>query len=207
MRFTWTTRGASIRVLTTALALGCFAVPLTARARIEGAALIGTPAPSWDVTGWINSAPLTPRQLRGHVVLIRWWTGPECPYCRASAPYLERWYETYRGRGLVVLGFYHHKSPEPLTAAHVENLVSEYGFTFPVAVDPEWRTLRRWWLEGHERSFTSVSFLLDADGIIRYVHPGGTYSPRSRREIEAKIRELLPRSRANLPEARAASDR
>jgi hypothetical protein len=30
-----------------------------------------------------------------------------------------------------------------------------YQFRFPVAVDPDWHTLQRWWLDGHERSWTS----------------------------------------------------
>lgn len=52
----------------------------------------------------------------------------------------------------------------------------KYGFTFPVAVDVNWSTLERWWLRGHQRSFTSVSFLLDREGKIRGVHPGGRLS-------------------------------
>jgi hypothetical protein len=43
-----------------------------------------------------------------------------------------------------------------------------------VAIDPDWRTLRRWWLDGAERGFTSASFLLDREGAVRWIHPGGT---------------------------------
>jgi hypothetical protein len=35
--------------------------------------------------------------------------------------------------------------------------------------------LRRWWLDGGDRQFTSVSFLLDRRGIVRWIHPGGEY--------------------------------
>jgi thiol-disulfide isomerase/thioredoxin len=176
--------------------------------RSEGAELVGTPSPDWDVTDWINSPPLSRDDLKGRVVLVRWWTGPDCPYCRSSAPALERWHETYARHGLTVLGFYHHKAATPLTRAHVEALVRQYGLRFPVAVDPRWRTLRRWWLDEHERGWTSVSFLLDRNGVIRLVHPGGTYSRSDARRIEAKIRELLAEpvksatqgSRASRPE-------
>jgi hypothetical protein len=50
-------------------------------------------------------------------------------------------------------------------------------FTFPVAVDPDWHTLDRWWQpKTKERSFTSVGFLIDQQGKIRHVHPGGEYA-------------------------------
>jgi len=157
----------------------------------EGAELIGTKAQQWDVIEWLNSKPLSLEELQGRTVLVRWWTGPECQYCALSAPHLNTWYERYHTNGLIVLGFYHHKSPEPLTQEHVERLVERYGFRFPVAVDPGWRTLRRWWLEGHERSWTSVSFLIDQEGIIRSVHPGGSYATAEAEEVESMIRALL----------------
>lgn len=168
----------------------------SAQATPEGAELIGTPAPGWDVIEWINSKPLTLDDLRGRVVLVRWWTGPECPYCAASAPSLNAWHAHDQAKGLVVIGFYHHKSPSPLTRRHVEQLVKRFRFRFPVAIDPDWRTLRRWWLEGHEHRWTSVSFLLDKAGIIRYVHPGGAYSEDEVRVLTALIERLLKTSAA-----------
>ena len=153
--------------------------------------LIGTALPEWSVTDWIHSAPLSLEQLRGQVVLVRWWTGPGCPYCSASAPYLNRWHQQYRSQGLVVLGFYHHKSDEPWTRAQVARLAAQLGFRFPIAIDPEWRTLKRWWLDGQDRTATSVSFLIDRQGILRYVHPGLAYSPEEAVEIESHIQRLV----------------
>lgn len=46
------------------------------------------------------------------------------------------------------------------------------GIEFPVAVDADW-TLRSWWLDGRERVFTSVTFVLDREGVVRQVHRGG----------------------------------
>jgi thiol-disulfide isomerase/thioredoxin len=139
----------------------------------EGDELLGTRPPEWQVTGWLNSPPLRLAELRGRAVLVRWWTGPECPFCRASAPALRRLREIYGDRGLVVVGFYHHKSRARLDPDRVAALAAEMGYDFPVAIDPEWRTLRRWWLDGADRGFTSVSFLLDRGGAVRWIHPGG----------------------------------
>lgn len=47
------------------------------------------------------------------------------------------------------------------------------GFQFPVVIDPEWRTLKRWWQEAGGGDWTSVSLLLDRDGRVRHIHPGG----------------------------------
>jgi thiol-disulfide isomerase/thioredoxin len=157
----------------------------------EGSELVGKAASSWNEPQWVQGGPLTLEGLRGRLVLLRWWTGPECPYCEASAPYLNEWHEKYASRGLVVIGFYHHKSQKALAVDSVNRLAARFGFRFPIAIDPDWRTLRRWWLDGADRSYTSVSFLLDRNGIIRYVHRGGTYSRENAATIEAEIRKLL----------------
>ena len=72
-------------------------------------------------------------------------------------------------------------------------LAGELGFEFPVAIDAGWRTLRAWWLDDHERGWTSVSFLLDRQGVIRHVHPGGQYVQGSLEHaaLEAAIERLL----------------
>jgi hypothetical protein len=53
-------------------------------------------------------------------------------------------------------------------------IAEEKHFTFPIAVDGDWTALKRWWLT-KDRDFTSVSFLVDQNGIIRYVHRGGEF--------------------------------
>ena len=157
------------------------------------AALLGRRAPEWTVSHWRNGPPVTLQELRGKVVLVRWWTAPDCPYCRATAPALNELHELYRGRGLVVLGFYHHKSAGPLDPKQVAAWADDLGFEFPLAIDDDWRTLRRWWLDQVTSSWTSVTFLLDRQGVIRHIHPGGQYvkGDRDYAVLVAKIEELL----------------
>jgi peroxiredoxin len=140
--------------------------------------VVGRPAPPWELEQWINSKPLTLASLRGKVVLVRWFMSPECPFCTATAPSLNQLHREYAARGLVVVGAYHHKRAEPLGPGEVAGYAAQYGFQFPVAVDPEWRTLRNWWLRpAHSRRWTSVSFLIDRRGVVRHVHTGGKYAP------------------------------
>jgi thiol-disulfide isomerase/thioredoxin len=162
----------------------------------EGDELLGRPAAEWEVTHWINSPPLRLADLRGKVVLVRWWTAPDCPFCAASAPTLNELDRRYGGQGLVVVGLYHHKEESPLDTAAVERYARGFGFRFPLAIDVDWKTLRRWWLDTGNRGWTSVSFLIDRGGIVRYVHPGGQYAPGEpdARQLEATLVDLLNRS-------------
>jgi thiol-disulfide isomerase/thioredoxin len=154
--------------------------------------LLGRRAPDWDGAIWLNSAPVQLPQLAGKVVLIRWWTAPGCPYCRATAPALNEFHAAYRDRGLEVIGFYHHKSTAPLDQKDVMEHARRFGFNFPIAVDPDWQTLKRWWLHNDER-WTSVSFLLDRRGVVRHIHPGGQYvkGDAEYQLLRSKIEELL----------------
>ena len=155
--------------------------------------LIGSKAPAWHVTSWLNSSALELKDLQGKVVLVRWWTAPDCPYCQATAPALNEFNEKYHAQGLQVIGFYHHKADEPLKMGRVKEFVENFGFKFPVAIDPDWQTLRRWWLDDHARAWTSVSFLIDRHGVIRHIHPGGQYvkGDKDYERMKKKIAELL----------------
>jgi thiol-disulfide isomerase/thioredoxin len=135
--------------------------------------VVDEPAKPWTVSQWFNSAPLSLEAMRGKVVLVRWFMGPSCPFCSATAPTLRALDEKYRDKGLAVIGMYHHKEETPLDPEQVGGWVKQYGYKFPVAIDKDWTTLDRWWLGGHERSFTSVSFLIDKTGVVRRVHLGG----------------------------------
>ncbi|MDQ3370181.1 MAG: TlpA family protein disulfide reductase [Myxococcota bacterium] len=153
------------------------AAPVAAADNDRLVGVIDELAPPFEVTQWFNSAPLTLEQLRGKVVFVRWFMGPSCPFCSATAPTLRALHERHAAKGLAVIGMYHHKEATPLDPTQVAGWVKHYGYQFPVAIDQGWATLRRWWLDGHERSFTSVSFLLDKRGIVRRVHLGGTIEP------------------------------
>ena len=52
-----------------------------------------------------------------------------------------------------------------------------------VAIDPAWRTLDAWWLKDHRRRWTSVTFVLDRKGVIRFIHPGGHEFPKAAPEL------------------------
>jgi thiol-disulfide isomerase/thioredoxin len=143
----------------------------------SGVELIGRPAPGWTFDHWIRTPPLSLEGLRGKVVLVRWWT-EGCHFCASTLPGLERLRRDDAERGLVVIGVFHPKPPHAVSDRHIVAVANRLGFLGPIAVDRQWATLDRYWLDGHpERNWTSVSFLIDRNGVIRWVHGGGEYYP------------------------------
>lgn len=183
-----------------ALALLLMSVPCAAGDFSRGDDRLGLPAPKIELQRWLHSAPLEMDALRGKVVLIRWWT-EGCPYCAATAPALRELDQKYGNRGLVVIGIFHPKPPGDWSMERVRAASDSLGFTFPVALDADWTALRRWWPDLERRGWTSVSFVVDKRGIIRYVHPGGEFHASSEpehaacehdyKDIERTIRRLL----------------
>ena len=147
--------------------------------------------PSFTNMEWMQSPPVDLRRLRGKVVLIRWWTDG-CVYCANSSEALNEWYEAYHQTGLEVLGIYHPKprdhQPGP---EEVREYAQEKDFRFPIGLDLRWQNLEKVWLSCGEKPFTSVSFLLDKQGRIAYIHPGGEYHRMPADGHEQCVRDYL----------------
>jgi peroxiredoxin len=158
---------------------------------LAAATVIGNPAPELPDLRWVQGGPLRLAELRGKVVLIRFFTDRECPFCSATAPALNAFDREFAPRGLVVLGLYTPKPrPRPTSVDDVRKTVEAYGFRFPVAVDDGWKALRRLWLDRADTGWTSASLLLDRSGVVRHVHPGGVFAkdspdPQARSDYEA----------------------
>lgn len=146
--------------------------------RTAGDDLIGLQAPPFKFVGWLNSEPLTLEDLKGRVVLVRWFTDT-CPYCASSTPALRQLHEEYKDKGLTIIGVFHPKAGrnDPLDIKRVEQVVKIRDFKFPIGIDWDWRkeTLKDWWLTGPDRPATSVTFILDKSGVIQFIHPGMEY--------------------------------
>jgi len=172
----------------------------------SGVELLGKPAPKWTFTRWVGE-PLALEKLRGKVVLLRWWN-TDCHYCRATLPEIESLREKWGKDGFVTVAVFHPKPPHPVKDADVKRWAEARGYHGPLAIDQEWTTLSRYWLAGHpERNWTSVSFLIDRDGKIVWVHGGGEYhhstDPRHAScdaratELEAKLAGLMKKPGGN----------
>ncbi len=166
--------------------------------------ILGQPVPEWPTKApekWVQGGPLTLADLRGKVVLIRFFMDADCPLCRGTAPALNEFHHEFSSRGLVVVGMYTPKPrPRPVTVERAREYVEAYGFQFPVAVDDDWSALRRLWLDRvPDADFTSASLLIDRKGILRHVHEGGLFAEnagsaearRGYQEMRGAIEKLL----------------
>jgi thiol-disulfide isomerase/thioredoxin len=138
--------------------------------------------PSLDgATGWLNSEPLGPAELRGHVVLVNFWT-LTCINWLRQEPYVRAWSQAYRDDGLIVIGAH---TPEFTFERETERIrlaIQHRGIDYPVAIDSAYGV----W-EAFDNNYWPALYFVDTDGIIRDSHFGeGRYE-----ESERVIQELL----------------
>jgi thiol-disulfide isomerase/thioredoxin len=130
---------------------------------------------------WLNSTPLSFRQLRGRVVLVDFWDYT-CANCIRTLPYVQAWHESYQDKGLTVIGVHTPEFTFAQYESNVERGIREFGLTYPIVVDSN----REIWSAFANR-YWPTRYLLDKDGYLRYGHFGeGGY-----RECEQAIQELI----------------
>jgi len=130
---------------------------------------------------WINSPPLTRDQLKGHVVLVDFWTY-SCINCLRATPYVEAWAEKYKSAGLIVIGVHTPEFAFERDLDNVQRAVRELKITYPVALDNDYKIWKAF-----NNSFWPADYLVDVTGKIRHHHFGeGKYD-----ETEQQIQELL----------------
>ena len=178
---------------------------VSAAATTRRAALLGTAAASLLATGsradapaaklgdfgqapeftgiakWLNSDPLTMAGLRGKVVLVDFWAY-SCINCLRTLPFVTRWYDTYRTRGLVVVGVHAPEFAFERNTANVLAAMRRFGVHYPVAQDNDLATWR-----AYANQYWPAEYLIDRSGRIVLKHYGeGQYG-----EMENAIRMLL----------------
>jgi cytochrome c biogenesis protein CcdA/thiol-disulfide isomerase/thioredoxin len=139
-------------------------------------------APSFaGATGWLNSRPLTAKDLRGKVVLVDFWTY-SCVNCLRSLPYVRAWHERYAKEGLVVVGVHSPEFAFERDAGNVKTAAADLKVRYPIALDNDFAIWKAF-----DNQYWPAHYLIDAQGRIRYHHFGeGNYA-----ETEQMIRRLL----------------
>ncbi len=85
-------------------------------------------------TGWLNSSPLTPAELRGKIVLVDFWEYT-CVNCLRTLPYLREWYKRYASMGFVIVGVHTPEFTFSSESKNVDAADKRLGVTWPVALD------------------------------------------------------------------------
>jgi len=132
-------------------------------------------------TGWLNSEPLGPAGLRGHVVLVNFWT-LTCINWLRQEPYVRAWSQAYRNDGLVVIGVHTPEFSFEHEIDRVRQATKERAIDYPVALDNDYEI----WSAFNNHYWPALYFV-DADGVIHDHHFGeGRYE-----ESERVIQRLL----------------
>jgi Thioredoxin like C-terminal domain/AhpC/TSA family len=141
----------------------------------------GEVPPLSGATGWLNSPPLTPAELRGNVVVINFCTYTCINWLR-QLPYVRAWAERYKDHGLVTIGAH---TPEFSFEHDVDNVrraVQEMRLEYPIAIDSDYAI----W-QAFDNAYWPALYFVDAEGHIRHHHFGeGAYE-----ESEMVIQRLL----------------
>src|SRR5579871_5805967 len=134
-------------------------------------------------TGWINSKPLTAKQLKGKVVLVDFWTY-SCINCLRALPYIRAWADKYKDDGLVVIGVHSPEFDFEGQTANVQKAVQKFGITYPVALDSNHAI----W-DAFHNEYWPAHYFIDAAGKVRFEHFGEGNYEQSERWIQQLLQE------------------
>jgi thiol-disulfide isomerase/thioredoxin len=133
---------------------------------------------SFDATGWLNSPPLTPADLRGKVVLVNFWTYT-CVNWLRQLPYVRAWAAKYTGHGLVVVGVHTPEFGFEHSGDNVRRAVRDMRVGYPVAIDNDYAVWRAF-----DNHYWPALYFADAQGQIRHHHFGEGEYQRSEMVIQ-----------------------
>jgi cytochrome c biogenesis protein CcmG, thiol:disulfide interchange protein DsbE len=135
-------------------------------------------APDFRVTT-LDGQTLTLSDLRGAPVLLNFWAS-WCPPCKAEMPAMQKIYQEYAGRGLIVLAV-NASAQDDVAAARA--FLLDYGLTFPVGLDMQNEAMRAF-------NVTSLpsTYFIRADGIIEEVVIGG---PMAEALLRTRVEKIL----------------
>ena len=129
-------------------------------------------------TEWLNSEPLGPAELRGHVVLVNFWTWTCINWLRQE-PYVRAWSHAYRNDGLIVIGVHTPEFSFEHDIDGVRQATADRAIDYPVAVDNDFEIWRAF-----DNRFWPALYFVDTDGIIRDDHFGEGRYEQSERVIQ-----------------------
>ena len=141
--------------------------------------LIGKPAPSFSVSTANGKGTVDLSSLKGKVVIVDFWA-TWCGPCKESFPKLQEIYTKYNSSGLEIVG---------LSEDDENQGIAEFGqahgnVKFPIGWDNGKSVAGQ-----YKPPTMPTSFVIDKNGIVRFVHVG--YHDNDQAEIEKELKTLL----------------
>jgi peroxiredoxin len=130
----------------------------------------------------MDSSTTTLADYEGKSVLVVNFWGLRCQNCIEEMPFLERLYNKYGSKGLVILGVNTDGVDEKLLPKFMPQLPVKVSY--PIVVDPEFALA-----DAYQMMAAPLTILIAKDGTVRYRHEG--YEPSIEAEYITIIEKLL----------------
>lgn len=127
---------------------------------------------------WLGSEPLGPAELRGHVVVVNFWT-LTCINWLRQEPYVRAWSQAYRDEGLIVIGVHTPEFSFEHEIDRIRKAIQERGIHYPVPVDNGFEIWRAF-----DNHYWPALYFIDKEGVIRDQHFGEGRYEQSERVIQ-----------------------
>ena len=144
---------------------------------------VGARAPAFDLARLDGKGKVSLASLRGKTVVLNFWAS-WCDPCKREAPALEKLWQDYRGKGVVVLGV----DTGPDAKSDGRRFAAAHRLTYPIVFDPNALVAAN----SYDVAGLPVTYVLDRQG---RVVGGGVLGPISdkgfanafRRDLEAAM--------------------
>lgn len=137
-------------------------------------------------TEWLNSKPLTKKDLLGKVTLIDFWTF-DCWNCYRSFPWLHGVEKEYKDKGFKIVGIHSPEFSHEKIHSNIMAKIKEFEITNPVMVDND----MGYWRAMNNRYWPSY-YVVDKKGRVRANFIGETHADtKQAKDIEKVIKDLL----------------
>ena len=138
-------------------------------------------------TNWVNSKPLTLKELRGKVVLVHFYAF-QCHNCHANFEIYRRWHDQLRSKGVEVVGIQTPETAQERDPAAVKSAAGERKLEFPILVDLESKNWAAW-----GNTMWPTVYVIDKNGYIRHWWQGelNWKGATADKTIETVVEQLL----------------
>lgn len=114
------------------------------------------------VKHWINSSPLSLKELRGKVILVHFYAF-QCHNCHANFDHYQRWHQEFSDEEVVLIGIQTPETSRERDPVAVEAAAKERGLDFPIIVDLDSANWKAW-----GNTMWPTVYVVDQEGYVRY---------------------------------------
>ncbi|MEZ6137330.1 MAG: redoxin domain-containing protein [Pirellulaceae bacterium] len=113
------------------------------------------------VDNWINSKPLSLKELRGKVVVVHYYAF-QCHNCHANFGHYQKWHQEFPDE-VVVIGIQTPETTAERDAAQVRAAAEQKGMEYPVLIDLDSENWAAW-----ANTMWPTVYVIDKDGYLRH---------------------------------------